>query len=75
VTPLRSIGGQPNTDQSRAWAHRQVRAAQAVVQTYARRLSEQARGELRGAREQLDRRDTPARGYGLERPDAGCPTT
>jgi hypothetical protein len=59
VTPLSRIGGEPARDTGGAWAHRQVRVAQAVVQTYARRLSEQARGELRGARAQLERPDAP----------------
>jgi hypothetical protein len=59
VTGERRIGGEPTAEESGAWGHRQARAAAAVVETYARRLSEQARPELGGA--QLDRRDAPAR--------------
>jgi hypothetical protein len=72
VTGVRRIGGGRTADESGAWAHRQVRAAAAVVETYATRLSEQARPELAGARAQLDRRDAPARRWGIDGTEAGC---
>ena len=61
MTTVRRSGGEPSTEQSRSWTRRKVRAAHAVVQTYARSLSSQGAATLRARSDRISEPPGPIR--------------